>query len=171
MQAAGAVSPVFEKIYAPFDGVITARGTSTWGTLIDAAPPDGCSTWPPTTSARLRERAAGLFARRHARARRRLTLPSIPGRIFQGKIVRTSNAIDPAFRTLLVEVEVDNREPTCPGRLRPGPLQAGQRTPTADAAGAGADLPFGGAAGGVVRTARRTWSRITLAATTARPSR
>ncbi len=45
-----------------------------------------------------------------------LTFDQYPGRKFQGKIVRTSKAIDPASRTLLVEVDVDNRK----GELVPG---------------------------------------------------
>ena len=45
-----------------------------------------------------------------------LTLAQFPGRKFQGKLVRTANAIDLATRTLLVEVDVDN--PT--GELLPG---------------------------------------------------
>ena len=45
-----------------------------------------------------------------------LTLPQFPGRTFEGRIVRTAKAIDPASRTLLVEVDVKN--PT--GELYPG---------------------------------------------------
>lgn len=45
-----------------------------------------------------------------------LTLAQFPGRKFQGKLVRTANAIDLASRTLLVEVDVEN--PT--GELLPG---------------------------------------------------
>ena len=37
-----------------------------------------------------------------------LTLAEFPGRRFQGKLVRTANAIDPTSRTLLVEIAVDN---------------------------------------------------------------
>ena len=37
-----------------------------------------------------------------------LTLAEFPGRRFQGKLVRTSNAINYATRTLVVEVDVDN---------------------------------------------------------------
>ena len=37
-----------------------------------------------------------------------LTLAEFPGRRFQGKLVRTANAIDPSSRTLLVEIAVDN---------------------------------------------------------------
>jgi RND family efflux transporter MFP subunit len=45
-----------------------------------------------------------------------LTLPQYPGRTFPGKLVRTSDAVDPATRTLLAEVDVDNRS----GELLPG---------------------------------------------------
>jgi RND family efflux transporter MFP subunit len=45
-----------------------------------------------------------------------LTFAEYPSRTFQGKIVRTAKAIDQASRTLLVEVDVDNRK----GELVPG---------------------------------------------------
>ncbi len=45
-----------------------------------------------------------------------LTLAEMPGRTFTGKIVRTAKAIDLTSRTLLVEVDVDNRK----GELYPG---------------------------------------------------
>ncbi len=45
-----------------------------------------------------------------------LTLPQYPGRTFKGTLVRTSNAVDPGTRTLLAEVDVDNRS----GELLPG---------------------------------------------------
>ena len=45
-----------------------------------------------------------------------LALPQYPGRTFQGRLVRTSDAVDPATRTLLAEVDVDNRS----GELLPG---------------------------------------------------
>jgi len=45
-----------------------------------------------------------------------LTLPQYPGRTFRGKLVRSSDAVDPATRTLLAEVDVDNRS----GELLPG---------------------------------------------------
>lgn len=47
-----------------------------------------------------------------------ITFPEYPGRNFQGTLVRTANAIDPASRTLLVELDVDNRK----GELLPGSL-------------------------------------------------
>jgi RND family efflux transporter MFP subunit len=43
-------------------------------------------------------------------------LPQYPGRTFKGKLVRTSDAVDPASRTLLAEVDVPNKS----GELLPG---------------------------------------------------
>jgi len=45
-----------------------------------------------------------------------LTLPQYPGKTFKGKLMRTSDAVDPATRTLLAEVEIENRT----GELLPG---------------------------------------------------
>ncbi len=45
-----------------------------------------------------------------------LTLTEFPGQTFTGKLVRTARAIDPSSRTLLVEIDVDNRD----GKLMPG---------------------------------------------------
>jgi len=45
-----------------------------------------------------------------------IELTQYPGRKFQGKVVRTAEAIDPATRTLLTEVDVPNKT----GELLPG---------------------------------------------------
>jgi RND family efflux transporter MFP subunit len=109
----------FEKIYAPFDGIITARNTDV-GHLINS----GAGT-PQTELFHMAETGTlrvyvnvpqqyspsakpGLTAD--------LTLSEFPGRRFPGKLVRTANAIDLSTRTLLVEVDVKN--PT--GELLPG---------------------------------------------------
>lgn len=110
----------FEKIYAPFTGTITARDVDI-GTLINA----GAGS------------AAGneLFHMDDERVMRvyvnvpqidspmcgpgtpaDLTLEQYPGKRFHGKVVRTARAIDPASRTLLVEVDVPNPG----GQLVPG---------------------------------------------------
>jgi multidrug efflux pump subunit AcrA (membrane-fusion protein) len=47
-----------------------------------------------------------------------LIFPEHPGKTFQGTLVRTADAIDPVSRTLLVEIDVDNRS----GQLMPGAL-------------------------------------------------
>jgi RND family efflux transporter MFP subunit len=88
----------YENVYAPFDGEITARNTDV-GDLINA----GAGT--PTTE---------LF---HMTATRTLRIfVAVPEEVFHGSLVRTNGAIDPAARTLLVEVDVDNAA----GRLLPG---------------------------------------------------
>jgi RND family efflux transporter MFP subunit len=109
----------FEKIYAPFDGVITARNTDI-GALIEA----GDNTVPKelfhlSAIDKLRVYIAvpEVYADRLSTGEKvGLTLDSIPGETFEGTLVRNSNAIDPQSRTLNVEVDVDN--PT--GRLLPG---------------------------------------------------
>jgi RND family efflux transporter MFP subunit len=47
-----------------------------------------------------------------------LTFPEHPGKTYEGTLVRTAEAIDPTSRTLLAEVDVDNRK----GELLPGSL-------------------------------------------------
>ena len=110
----------FEKVYAPFDGVVTARNTDI-GQLIDSGAAGGTprSLFQMAAINRLRvfinvpqiySQAAtpGLTAD--------LMFAEFPGRRFPGKLVRTSRAIDPVSRTLNVEVDVDNAK----GELFPG---------------------------------------------------
>jgi RND family efflux transporter MFP subunit len=102
----------FEKIYAPFTGVITARKTDI-GDLIDAgasggsktdlfdiAQPDKLRVYVNVPEAYSQATKPGLTAD--------LTLAEFPSKRFQGKLVRTAEAIDPASRTLLVEIDVVN---------------------------------------------------------------
>ncbi|HMH13590.1 MAG TPA: efflux RND transporter periplasmic adaptor subunit [Edaphobacter sp.] len=110
----------FEKVYAPFDGVVTARNTDI-GQLIDSGAAGGAprSLFQMAAVNRLRvfinvpqiySQAAtpGLTAD--------LIFAEFPGRRFPGKLVRTSRSIDPVARTLNVEVDVDNAK----GELFPG---------------------------------------------------
>ncbi len=109
----------FEHVYAPFDGVITARNTDT-GALIDAgsggqgkelfhlASIDQLRVFVPVPEVYTSAAKQGATAL--------LSLDEFPGRTFQGKIVRNANTIEPNSRTLSVEVDVDN--PT--GQLLPG---------------------------------------------------
>jgi len=109
----------FEKVYAPFDGIITARNTDI-GALIDA----GASTQPrelfhiaAIRRLRLYVAVPEVFSRAaRSGAPATLTLDEFPGQTFHGTLVRNANSIDIASRTLLVEVDVDN--PT--GQLLPG---------------------------------------------------
>ncbi len=110
----------FEKIYAPFDGVITARNTDV-GQLIDSGSAGGATRELFHVAAIRTLRVFINVPQQYSVAAKPginadLTLAQFPGRKFQGKLVRTANAIDLASRTLLVEVDVDN--PT--GELLPG---------------------------------------------------
>jgi RND family efflux transporter MFP subunit len=101
----------FEKIYAPFPGVITARNTDI-GALIDA----GASTTPQELfhmAAVNKMRVFVAVPEVDSRAalngaKTKLTLEEFPDETFQGTIVRNSDSIDSASCTLNVEVDVDN---------------------------------------------------------------
>ena len=109
----------FQKIYAPFDGVITARKIDI-GALINSgnggpaqelfhiASIHQLRVYVNVPQAYSRATKPGLTAD--------LTLAEFPGRRFPGKLMRTSESIDAASHTLLVEVAVAN--PT--GELLPG---------------------------------------------------
>jgi RND family efflux transporter MFP subunit len=102
----------FEKIYAPFDGVITARNIDI-GDLINSGNSGTGKTdlfhmaQPGTLRVYVNvpeEYSQGLKAGMTAD----LTLAEFPGRKIQGKLVRTADAINMTTRTLLIEVDVDN---------------------------------------------------------------
>jgi RND family efflux transporter MFP subunit len=106
----------FEKIYAPFSGVVTARNVDV-GQLINA----GAGTLMFRVSAinvlRVYVNVPQIYSQSAAPGTTaQLTLSEFPGQTFTGKLVRTARAIDPASRTLLVEFDVDNRD----GKLLPG---------------------------------------------------
>jgi RND family efflux transporter MFP subunit len=109
----------FERILAPFDGVITQRNTDV-GALIDAGTnTPGKELFHLSSTSTLRVYAAVpevYQAAAQPGVTANLTLAEFPGRQFHGMIVRNAKAIDPASRTLLVEVDVKN--PT--GELLPG---------------------------------------------------
>jgi len=109
----------FEKVYAPFDGVITVRNTDT-GWLIDAgagSPSKELFELAQTSTLRIFVAVPEVYSRAaRLDAVATLTLDEFPNETFRGKITRTSQSIDMASRTLNTEIDVDN--PT--GRLLPG---------------------------------------------------
>jgi RND family efflux transporter MFP subunit len=109
----------YETVYAPFDGVITVRNTDI-GWLIDAganAPGKELFQIAHISTLRVYVAVPEVYSRAaRVGATATLTLDEFPNRTFEGKIVRTANAIDMASRTLNTEVDVDN--PT--GELLPG---------------------------------------------------
>ena len=109
----------FKRIYAPFSGVLTQRNVDI-GNLINAgnggtsqqlfflAQTDPIRVYVNVPEAYAPSIRAGLGAY--------LELTQYPGLKFQGKVVRTANAIDLSTRTLLTEVDVPNAS----GQLLPG---------------------------------------------------
>jgi len=102
----------FEKIYAPFDGIVTARNTDI-GDLINSGSNANVKTdlFHIAQPGRLRvyvnvpeEYSQGIKVGMTAD----LSLAEFPGRTFQGKLVRTADSINVTTRTLLIEVDVDN---------------------------------------------------------------
>jgi RND family efflux transporter MFP subunit len=118
----------FERIVAPFDGVITARNidigqlisatgsttTAGAGTIVgnkevfDISAINILRVFVNVPQIYSPDAKSGVIAT--------LTLPQYPGRKFEGKLVRTSDAVDPGTRTLLAEVDVNNTS----GELLPG---------------------------------------------------
>lgn len=102
----------FEKIYAPFDGIVTARNTDI-GDLINSGSGGGVKTdlfhisQPGTLRVYVNvpeEYSRGIKIGMTAD----LALAEFPGRTFQGKLVRTADAINMTTRTLLIEIDVAN---------------------------------------------------------------
>jgi RND family efflux transporter MFP subunit len=102
----------FEKIYAPFDGIITARNTDV-GALVDSGSSGGVKTDLFHLSQVDRLRVYVNVPEEYSQATTsgltaELTLAEFPGTTFTGKLVRTSEAINFETRTLLAEVDVTN---------------------------------------------------------------
>jgi multidrug efflux pump subunit AcrA (membrane-fusion protein) len=131
----------YEKVVAPFAGVVIVRNIDV-GSLISAAGGGlgggvntggtGSVTIPVTGSATLGAEMFHIARIDHLRVYVsvpensapdvsmgqivNLEFNSAPGKTFQGRVVRTANAIDPTTRTLLTQIEVENQK----GQLLPG---------------------------------------------------
>ncbi|MGA2754451.1 MAG: efflux RND transporter periplasmic adaptor subunit [Terracidiphilus sp.] len=112
----------FEKVYAPFDGVVTARAVDT-GQLISSGSAGGAGTelfhMQALQTLRVYTNVPQLYSQTMKHGMKiGFTFPEYPGKTFEGTLVRTADAIDPVSRTLLVEIDLDNRS----GQLMPGAL-------------------------------------------------
>ena len=118
----------FEKVYAPFDGVVTARTIDT-GQLIDPGAGRELFHLQAIQTLRVYANLPEFYSQSVKRGEKiDLTFAEHPGKTFPGILVRTADAIDPASRTLLVEIDVNNRA----GDLMPGSLaQVHFKTPPA----------------------------------------
>jgi RND family efflux transporter MFP subunit len=110
----------FENIYAPFDGVITARNVDI-GQLINAGAGQQAGQQMFRMASirvlRVYVNVPQVYSRGAVPGvKADVTLSQFPGQKFTGTLVRTANAIDPTSRTLLVEFDIDNRD----GKLMPG---------------------------------------------------
>jgi len=123
----------YKKVTAPFAGVITARNVNT-GVLISAGSSNtSTSSSISTTSTNTSNTSLytiadynkldvnvnvpqSLSGSLKIGQTTQVTVKELPQRVFTGKVVRTSNAIDPSTRTLLTQLEVQNSDAT----LRPG---------------------------------------------------
>jgi RND family efflux transporter MFP subunit len=105
----------YRLVRAPFDGVITVRNVDV-GALVNAgntllyriAQTGRLRTYVNVPQASVNSVHVGQAAV--------LTVAQLPGRSLQGTVTRTAKALDPATRTMLVEVEVPNAD----GMLFPG---------------------------------------------------
>jgi RND family efflux transporter MFP subunit len=102
----------FQKIYAPFDGLVTARNVDV-GALIDAGSAGGPARELFHLAATRRLRVYVNVPQQYSQAARpgltaELRLPEFPGRHFTGTLINTASAIDTATRTLLAQFEVPN---------------------------------------------------------------
>jgi len=110
----------FKKIYAPFDGVITARNTDI-GALIDSGSSGGAARElfhiAAVNQLRVYVNVPQVYSPLiQPGLRAELALSEYPGRRFEGTLVRNSGSIDNTTRTLLTEIHVNNPS----GELRPG---------------------------------------------------
>jgi RND family efflux transporter MFP subunit len=106
----------YEKITAPFDGVITARNTDI-GALIQTSDTRELFHLAAIDRLRIYVSVPEVYAAMVTDGGKvALTVDSFPGQTFAGTVARNSDMIDPVTRTLNVEVDVDNGD----GRLLPG---------------------------------------------------
>jgi RND family efflux transporter MFP subunit len=109
----------FEKVYAPFDGVVTRRDTDIGDLITAGTGGNGRELFRLAAINELRvfvsvPEVYSTVVRDGGTAT--LTLDEFPGQTFTGTIARNASAIDPASRTLNVEVDVANPS----GKLLPG---------------------------------------------------
>jgi RND family efflux transporter MFP subunit len=118
----------FEKVYAPFDGVVTARTIDT-GQLIDPGAGKELFHLQAIQTLRVYSNLPQIYSQNVKRGTKiDLSFAEHAGKTYEGTLVRTADAIDPASRTLLVEIDVDNRA----GELLPGSLaEVHFKTPSA----------------------------------------
>jgi RND family efflux transporter MFP subunit len=109
---------IYQKVVAPFDGVITQRNIDV-GSLITADAAGGTAMFSMTQNGVIRvwvyvpqDDAFGVKPGIEAVIR----VPAMPNLMLHGKVTRTADALQPGTRTLLTEIDVPNPN----GALQPG---------------------------------------------------
>jgi RND family efflux transporter MFP subunit len=108
----------FERVVAPFDGVITSRQVDV-GSLVTANENSGTPMFSIAHTDVLRVQIyvpqEDYFAMTNGDDAE-VAVPELPGRVFHGKLARNASALQPDTRTVLAEVDVENQD----GALVPG---------------------------------------------------
>ena len=105
----------YVKVVAPFEGVITQRNVDV-GALVNEG---NTMLYRMSQTDRLRiyvNVPQADAASVHIGQSAKITITDLPSKVFAGTVTRTANALDPASRTLLAEVQVPNNG----GLLLPG---------------------------------------------------
>jgi RND family efflux transporter MFP subunit len=108
----------FERVVAPFDGVITSRQIDV-GSLVAANANSGTPLFSIAHTNVLRVQIyvpQADFFRLKDGQQAEVTVPELPGQVFHGRLARNASALQDATRTVLAEVDVDNQD----GTLAPG---------------------------------------------------
>jgi len=102
----------FEQITAPFDGVITSRLIDV-GSLVTADANSGTPLFSIDRTDVLRVRVyvpqTDYFGIKDG-DRATVTVPELPDRVFEGKVARNARTLAAGTRTLLTEVDVNNKD-------------------------------------------------------------
>jgi RND family efflux transporter MFP subunit len=103
----------FKQVVAPFAGVVTRRNVEV-GDLIDAGnggAGKALFTLAQVDSLRVYVYVPQTYSQRlKAGDEVNITQTEMPGQVFKGRVVRTAGAIDPATRTLQIEINLPNQE-------------------------------------------------------------
>ena len=102
----------YERVTAPFDGVITARRTDV-GDLVQADTSGGTSMFDEVNDNVLRcsvyvpqSEAIGVSDGLQAT----VSVPELPGQRFHGRVSRSATALDTTSRSMLTEVDIPNED-------------------------------------------------------------
>ncbi len=99
----------FRVIYAPFEGVITARNTDIGALIGSGGGAKELFHIAAVDRLRIYINVPQIYTSAvHLGTEADIEIQSLPGRTFKGKLSRTAQSIDANSRTLLVEIDLDN---------------------------------------------------------------